>query len=71
MERFYTVDDVAEAFGVTRAAVYIWMRRGQLPYVQIGGRRRVRESEVLKFIRPIEVRYQDGQEKKLDPPWAS
>ena len=57
-ERFYTIDQVAELFTVTRAAVYKWMKAGQLKYVLVGAHRRIPQSALSAFIkegRPEEV----------------
>jgi excisionase family DNA binding protein len=51
MEEFYTVDEVAKMFKVTRTTVYEWMRSGALAYVQVGGRRRVTQSAINAFIK--------------------
>ncbi len=50
-ERFYTIDQVAELFSVTRAAVYKWMKAGQLKYVLVGAHRRIPQSALNAFIR--------------------
>ena len=51
MDEFYTVDEVAKMFKVTRTTVYEWMRSGSLAYVQVGGRRRIRGSAIEAFIK--------------------
>ena len=71
MEKLYTVNEVCEYFGVTRDTVYAWMRAGRLPYVQFGGRRRVTESAVQGFIKPVIVEPPEASRPKLDPSWAS
>ena len=50
-ERFYTIDQVAETFSVTRAAVYKWMKTGQLRYVLVGAHRRIPQSAINAFIK--------------------
>ncbi len=58
-ERFYTIDQVAQMFAVTRAAVYKWMKAGQLKYVLVGAHRRIPQSALNAFIRegkPEDVR---------------
>jgi excisionase family DNA binding protein len=50
-ERFYTIDQVAETFSVTRAAVYKWMKAGQLKYVLVGAHRRIPQSAINAFIK--------------------
>lgn len=52
MEKFYTIDQVAQLFSVTRVTVYDWMKTGRLAYVQVGGRRRVTQSAIDAFIQP-------------------
>jgi excisionase family DNA binding protein len=51
-KEFYTINDVAQLFGVTRTTVYEWMNTGRLAYVVIGGRRRITRSALQAFIRP-------------------
>ncbi len=50
-ERFYTIDQVAELFSVTRAAVYKWMKSGELKYVLVGAHRRIPQSALNAFIK--------------------
>lgn len=50
-ERYYTIDQVAELFGVTRAAVYKWMKAGQLKYVLVGSHRRITQSAINAFVK--------------------
>lgn len=50
-ERYYTIDQVAELFAVTRAAVYKWMKAGQLKYVLVGSHRRIAQSALTAFIK--------------------
>lgn len=51
-DEYYTVDEVAKRFKVTRAAVYKWMRAGELPYVIIGKDRRVTGAALKAFVKP-------------------
>ena len=51
MDEFFTVDEVAELFKVTRTTVYEWMRSGELAYVQVGSRRRVTRSAIDAFVK--------------------
>jgi excisionase family DNA binding protein len=63
-ERFYTIDQVAELFLVTRAAVYKWMKSGQLKYVLVGSHRRIPQSAINAFIKegkPDEVTEGDAE----------
>ncbi len=64
MEEFYTVDEVAKLFKVTRTTVYEWMRTGALAFVQVGGRRRITQSAINAFIKegkPDEVTEGDSE----------
>ena len=63
-EHYYTIDQVAERFGVTRAAVYKWMKAGQLQYVVVGAHRRITESAIRMFIkegRPEDIKDNDEE----------
>lgn len=51
-EQYYTVDQVAKRFQVTRAAVYKWMRQGKLDYVIVGEDRRITSTALKAFVRP-------------------
>ncbi len=65
-ERFYTIDQVAELFAVTRAAVYKWMKAGQLKYVLVGAHRRIPQSALSAFIKegkPEEVEEEQSANK--------
>jgi len=53
-KEFYTINEIADLFSVTRATVYDWMNTGRMRYVIIGDRRRVRRDDLLAFIRPGE-----------------
>ncbi len=52
MEKLYTIPEAAEYLGVTRQAVYKWMRQGRLRFVIVGADRRIPESALLAFVRP-------------------
>ncbi|HEY3230454.1 MAG TPA: helix-turn-helix domain-containing protein [Roseiflexaceae bacterium] len=51
-DEYYTVEEVAKRFKVTKAAVYKWMRAGDLPYVIVGKDRRVTGSALKAFVKP-------------------
>jgi excisionase family DNA binding protein len=51
-DEYFTVEEVAKRFKVTKAAVYKWMRAGDLPYVIIGKDRRITGSALKAFVKP-------------------
>jgi excisionase family DNA binding protein len=51
-EEYYTIDEVAKRFKVTRGAVYKWMRSGELAFVYVGKDRRITGSALRAFVRP-------------------
>ena len=61
-KEFYTINEVRELFGVTRAAVYKWMESGRLPYVIVGDRRRITREALQAFIRPGTSQEEDSEE---------
>jgi Helix-turn-helix domain len=44
--RFYSIDEFCDVAGVCRASVYNGMRRGEIPFVELTGRRRIPVSYV-------------------------
>lgn len=72
-EEYFTIQQVAERFQVTRAAVYNWMRAGELGFVYVGKDRRIPGSAVRAFVRPgraSEVPGEDSQTGKSTPALA-
>lgn len=51
-EEYYTIDEVAKRFKVTRGAVYKWMRSGDLLFVYVGKDRRITGTALRAFVRP-------------------
>ena len=49
-DRLLTVEDVKDRLSVSRATVYNLLHAGALPSVTIGRSRRVRQSDVARFI---------------------
>lgn len=49
-ERYYSINQIAEMFGVTRTAVYDWMNSGKLDFIVVGARRRISQSAVDAFL---------------------
>ena len=50
-ERFYSINEITEMFGVTRTAVYDWMNAGKLDFIVVGARRRVLQSISTRLFR--------------------
>jgi excisionase family DNA binding protein len=50
-----TVTNAAKLLSLSRATLYQLMDSGQLPYVKIGGSRRIKKAEVLALIGRCEV----------------
>ena len=54
--KFWTIDDLCQEAGMSRGAVGHWIRKGQLPAVEIQGRLYVRPEEwarsPLRFRKP-------------------
>ena len=70
-EQYYTIDEVAERLKVTRKTVYDWMRSGELPYVQVGSRRRITGSALKAFIRQGKPEEVKGGEEWVSPVLAA
>jgi excisionase family DNA binding protein len=51
MERLlFTVEEVAEALGLSRSTIYRLLRRGELVATHIGSATRIPESSVRRFV---------------------
>lgn len=48
--KLLTVEQAAEALRISRSGLYRLFTSGQLHWVQVGGRRRVRADEINRFI---------------------
>lgn len=69
VEKFYTPEEIAEMFGVTKKTVYDWMREGRLPYIQVGEKtRRISHSDLMEFIgeHRIGKGFSSDEEKIID-----
>lgn len=51
-EEYFTIDEVAKRFKVSRGAVYKWMRSGDLAFVYVGKDRRITGSALRAFVKP-------------------
>lgn len=45
-----TLEEAVEFLKISRASVYLLMKNGELAYVQIGGRRRFRVTDLTAFV---------------------
>lgn len=48
---FYTIQEVADLFEVTKPTVYDWMKNRGLAWVRLGARRRITRSAIEAFIK--------------------
>ena len=67
-ERFYSINEITEMFGVTRTAVYDWMNAGKLDFVVVGARRRVLQSHLDAFIQEATRAAKEGIAEKNATP---
>ncbi len=54
------VPDVVACLGVSRAKVYELMASGELPSVQVGGSRRIRASDLERFVTGLDASWRKG-----------
>ena len=59
MMNYYTPDEVAAVFRVTRLTVYRWIAAGKLDALKVGRGRRIAETELVRLMR-------DGMTPKPD-----
>jgi excisionase family DNA binding protein len=50
MDRLLSVEEVAEALGLSRFTVYSWSSKRRLPSIKVGSRLMFRASEVQRWI---------------------
>ena len=57
LDKFYTVDEAAEALRVSHWTVWSWIQKGKVRGTKVGDRRLIRESELERLIvdDPIKV----------------
>jgi len=51
MEKFYTIKEVADNVKVSVSSVKKWIRDGDLKANKIGGTVRIKESDLINFIK--------------------
>ncbi|TXH80431.1 MAG: DNA-binding protein [Rhizobium sp.] len=54
MDTLYTVNEAAERLRISRETLYRWMRDGDLSFVIVNYRRRIRESDIRAILREPE-----------------
>lgn len=60
-EHYYTVQEIADRFRVTRQAIYNWIDEGRLRAVKVGRALRIPESAVADFVKPSEAGDRDDE----------
>ena len=45
-----TVPDVAEYLKISKAKIYVLIKRKQIPHIKIGRNVRIKESELMKWL---------------------
>lgn len=55
MDKLYSITAAAELIGATRQYIYKLHKIGKLPFVEIFGMRRVREGDLLKLVKPVDM----------------
>lgn len=67
-EEYFTVNEVASRFKVTRKAVYDWMKSGRLRYILVGDSRRIPKSAIDEFVKPgTPEGSEEGDQKNVEP----
>lgn len=60
-----SAEQVAERLGVNKDTVWLWMRSGQIPYVQVSRKlRRIDEADLDAFLASRKVTEPHGAEKQ-------
>ena len=50
MPEYYTINEVSAMLKVNRQTVYNWRRLGKIKFVIVGGRNRITNEELQRFI---------------------
>ena len=48
--KFYTVKELSQIFSLTETTIRRMIDRGELPYYQIGGRKRFSKDDITKYL---------------------
>ena len=54
-DRLLTIEEARERLNTSRASIYVLMESGALPFVYLGARRRVRESDLDTYIGSLSI----------------
>ena len=49
-DKYLTIPETAEKYGVSQSTLYRWSRLGYLPKVKLGGKSFYRESDIIKLM---------------------
>lgn len=60
-EEYYTPEEIAERFKITRNAVYNWVKRRKLRAIKIGGATRIPKEALENFIRDSQEEEEEKQ----------
>ena len=50
LDKYLTIPETAEKYGVSQSTLYRWSRLGYLPKVKLGGKSFYRESDIIKLM---------------------
>jgi excisionase family DNA binding protein len=51
VEEIYTVPEVAKILKISQSKLYAWAKQGKLPSVKIGKNVRIRESDLVEWLK--------------------
>ena len=66
-EEYFTIEEVAKLFKVTRQAVYKWMANGDIHFVYIGKHRRITKTGLRNFVKPGNQKEDDQSQENTKP----
>ena len=50
LDKYLTIAETSEKYGVSQSTLYRWSRLGYLPKVKLGGKSFYRESDIIKLM---------------------
>jgi len=66
MRYYMTLTEAAHAIGVSNYTIARWIQQGKLPYVWVGGRRRVDSATVQQLAQAYRSSHEEHAEKQED-----